>query len=176
MIDRVVNFTERLICLPPLTIWPAEAKAKRQPGETASVMTMPDGTEAVPVRVYGAIAAGPGVTKDLPENDAEGARLVPLSESHDQAYWDIVTAKAAKALKAGYCEFRGPAHKADKQEKELIEMQKRAALPIEIKDREQEDALKFVELEDDAETLKRWNGKEVRPKVKKAIAARIAEL
>lgn len=175
-ISRICNFTERLLCFPPVTVWPDEAKPRRAPGESVSVMTMPDGSAAEPAAVYPAISAWPGVTTHNKDGrpclaDAEGA--VAVAESNPQAYWDIVIPKCQNLLAQGWVEFKGDSDKVDRAEKKILEITESLKDGVDLRTKSEAVAIKFVDLENDKGVLKGWLANESRPKVKVAIQNRI---
>lgn len=176
-IDRICNYTERLLCFPPVTVWPSEAKSVRLPGDSVSAMKMPDGSDATPVAVYAACSAWPGVTTHNAPNgmpcleDAPGA--VALAESHPQAYWDIVLPKTAAMQEQGWVEFKSAEDVADRSEKKLLKITASLKGAVDLKTKAENVAIQFVNLETEVGTLKGWLANESRPKVKRAIQDRI---
>lgn len=178
-ISKIVNRTERLFCFPPITVWPKEARSVRAPGDSVSQMQMPGGSLAEPAAVYPAVSAWPALitthNKDgrpcLPE--AEGA--VAISESNPQEYWDIVIPKCQALIAQGMVEFLRDDQAAD-GEKAMRALEDKIRGGVDLKGKPDNIAIQFVDLENDKDMLKKWLANESRPKVKKAIQNRLANV
>lgn len=184
-VERILNRASakdagRVVCFPPLTRWPTEAKAKRSPGESASVMTMPDGSEAQPLRVYPSIVCLPGVTRDQEGFAPHGTPShlvprIPLTESHDAYYWEIVSVRAKKVLDTGLVELRYREQNKASDETDLQNLTD-SAKRDNLKQFDDKTSIDIVAETDDPNRLLTWKAEESRPRVKKAITARLAEL
>jgi hypothetical protein len=137
-------------------------------------MLSPDGSIAIPERVYTAIACPPGVTHDQPGR--EGEDPTPLSESHDDWYWSQVIPKSKKLVDFGMIQFKSDADERDTDEQRLeAEMSSNAAGLADLSGKSDGIALQFVTIEDDLPILKRWLAAEKRSRIRKALRERIQE-
>jgi hypothetical protein len=176
-IAKIVNRSRRLHCLPPLTVYPAEAKPRRAPGEHLAVYTMPNGDVAEPVRVYPGISVNIGVLTGTTSRDGE---FQPLTETHDEAYWKHVLPRAQKQVDAGDLSFLAETEGLTHDDEQLAAQlggaaSKTGKLPNLLKQSDTQ-AIAFAHTETDVEVVKTWLAAETRGRVRKVLRDKVQEL